>query len=201
MRRYLTPYWSWCLNEIEESSLLIGQQMAAHADQEAVCRSGRGAVRCSIHTHTCMLTYTYCMHLHHHQGRSFTEWEDCRLLLQQGWLEKRDTATWIVLTTCSHCEKLLQPNLRLHQSMRALLRWRRGVGTWLCWPQDSSMASPRHYGHSARDIANVMQRLQGRCKMLTHSHCSTLVCSVFRGDPVLGMTQQNSMSLKYLIEL
>lgn len=44
------------------------------------------------------------------------------------------------------------------------------------------MASPRHYGHSARDISNVMQKLQGRHKMLTHSHWSTLVCSVFRGD-------------------
>lgn len=43
-----------------------------------------------------------------------------------------------------------------------------------------------------------MQKLQGRRKMLTHSHCSTLVCSVFRGDLVLGMTQQNSMSLLWL---
>lgn len=32
------------------------------------------------------------------------------------------------------------------------------------------MASPRHYGHTTRDIANVMQRLQGRRKMLTHTH-------------------------------
>lgn len=58
-----------------------------------------------------------------------------------------------------------------------LRRWCTGVGTWLWWPQDSVMASPRHYGHSARDIANVMQRLQGRCKMLTHT-AHTLVCSV-----------------------
>lgn len=60
------------------------------------------------------------------------------------------------------------------------------------------MASPRHYGRCTRDITNVMQKLQGRCKMLTHSHCSTLVCSGFRGDLALGMTQQNSVSPRHL---
>lgn len=55
-----------------------------------VCRSKR--LRRGEHTHT---LYTYSMRLHHHrQGRSFTECEDCSLLLQQGWLERRDTASW-----------------------------------------------------------------------------------------------------------
>lgn len=58
------------------------------------------------------------------------------------------------------------------------------------------MASPRHYGHTARDIANVMQKLQGRLKVLTHSHCSTSFCRVFRGDLVLGMTQQKQHEKK-----
>lgn len=35
--------------------------------------------------------------------------------------------------------------------------------------RDSNMASPRDSGCSAQDITHVMQKLQGRCKMLTHT--------------------------------
>lgn len=62
------------------------------------------------------------------------------------------------------------------------------------------MASPQHYSHSNQDVTNVMRKLQGRCKMLTHSH-STLDCSVFRGDLVFGMTQQNRMHLRCLVKM
>ena len=60
------------------------------------------------------------------------------------------------------------------------------------------MASPRHYGRSARDIANVMQRLQGRGFLLTHSF-SCSVCSGSKGDPLLRLrydTAKSDLNLK-----
>lgn len=58
------------------------------------------------------------------------------------------------------------------------------VGTWLWWPRrGGEMASPLCYGRSARDITNVMQKLQGRCEN-AYSHCSTWVHRSFRGDSV-----------------
>lgn len=59
------------------------------------------------------------------------------------------------------------------------------------------MASPLRYGRSARDITNVMQKLQGRCEN-AYSHCSTWVCSSFRGDSVPCTAQQKSPGLRHV---
>lgn len=36
--------------------------------------------------------------------------------------------------------------------------------------QGDDMASPRHFGRGSLDIANVMQKLQGKCRFLLHSN-------------------------------
>lgn len=62
--------------------------------------------------------------------------------------------------------------------------------------RDGIMASPSRYGRSARDITNVMQKLQGRCEN-AYSHCSTWVCSSFRGDSVPCTAHQKSPGLRH----
>lgn len=61
MRRYLPDYWSRCLNEKEEPSLVIGHQVAVHADQEAVLSAEvKGSGEASIHIH---YTHTVCTYI------------------------------------------------------------------------------------------------------------------------------------------
>lgn len=179
----------------KKRSVLIGQQVAVHADQEALLSAEvKGSGEASIHIH---YTHTVCTYIIIRGGalRS-VRIADCYCNRDdlRGETQQRGHAS--LLVACSQCEN--NYCRKAYVSMRALPGWHTGVGTWLRWPQDSRMASPRLHGHSARDITNVMQKLQGRCKMLTHSQRSTLVCGVFRGDLVTSMTQQNMMGLELL---
>lgn len=178
--RFLSCHWSW--SEKEEPSLLIGQKVAAQADQEAVFTAEveRAHAYCMW-----LLAYTYSMNVHHHRrgeellwvrGLQTTAASPMTWKHQRSMQHGQDSA----LTACSQWGV---PNycglVWVLISIRDLPGWRTEVGTWFRWSRVSSMASPRRYGHSTRDITNVMQKLQGRCKMLTHSKPSTSVLQRF----------------------
>lgn len=167
-RSYLARYWL-LMSEWEGRAIPFDWTAGG-----SVCRPGSCLVcRSKRLRHTvcdCSQTHTVIA-LHHHQEEELSlEREDCRLPLQQGWLQKRKHSNMDTMKTTAARSDSWSQHERESCQGDALT----GVGTWLWWPQDSGMASPRHYGHCARDIANVMQKLQGRCKMLTHSHCSHL---------------------------
>lgn len=131
--RYLARYWSWCLSEREELFLLIGQQVAVPADQEAVLSaevkgSGILYVIARVHVQYALtsssgeeLVWVWGLQPAAATGMTWKQ----KHSIQHG----HDSA----LIACSQCEntKLLQLNLSPDRSMRALPGWRTGVGTWL----------------------------------------------------------------------
>lgn len=164
LTRYsLAFYWSWYF--LREGRVISFDWTAGGS----ACRPrscGSKMLKRFEHTQT---LYTNTKHLisSSEEEEEPAECEDCRLPLHQRWLKEIHSNMDTLLL--QSVWKLLKPNLSTDHSMKALPGWDTRVGTWLWWPKDNNMASPRHYGISAQDITNVMQRLQGRRKMLTHT--------------------------------